>query len=95
MKNIVVKMGLASLVASTLVMTGCTTPNGGYGMSNTTMSAIQGAAAGAAIGALAKSDGDRDDIAKGAAVGAVAGAAVGAVAGAASSNNQNQYSQYP
>lgn len=72
---------VASLTAMT-ALTACTTTNGYNGYNTATTSpAVQGAIAGAAIGALAKSDGNRTDIGKAAAIGAAAGAAGGYVLG--------------
>lgn len=73
------KMTSASVVLGlALVMTGCAT-NTGYQSNGSARAAMQGAIAGAAIGALSKSDGNRNDIGKAAAVGAVAGAGTGYV----------------
>lgn len=67
---------VATLVGST-TLTACTT-TGGY-QAGSPNAAVNGAVAGAAIGALAKSDGNRNDIGKAAAIGAAAGAATGYV----------------
>lgn len=67
-------IAMTTITSAALVMTGCNSM-GGYnsGLSNTT----KGAAAGAAAGALIKSGGNSEDIARG----ALAGAAVGGAGG--------------
>ncbi|MFW2177408.1 MULTISPECIES: hypothetical protein [unclassified Moraxella] len=78
LKNIAI-VGLVA--SSAIAMTGCAT-NTGYGttaQSGSARAAMNTAIAGAAIGALAKSDGNREDIGKAAAIGAAAGGATGYV----------------
>ena len=81
MKTIKTLAIVATLAGST-ALTACATTDA-YGNRVTTTgsgrAAINGAVAGAAIGALAKSDGNREDIGKAAAIGAAAGAGTGYV----------------
>lgn len=75
---------ICALMLGVLSISACTTT--AYNTNNSSVRAAgYGAALGAAIGALARSDGDRSDIGKGAAV----GAAVGAAAGYGLSNTQS------
>ena len=81
MKSLKTLAVVATLIGSS-ALTACATTDA-YG-NRTTMpgsgrAAINGAVAGAAIGALAKSDGNRNDIGKAAAIGAAAGGATGYV----------------
>lgn len=69
---------MSAVLGLAVVMTGCAT-NTGYQTQGSARAAMQGAIAGAAIGALAKSDGNRNDIGKAAAIGAAAGAGTGYV----------------
>ena len=70
---------IAATLASAAAMTACTTTNGYNATNGSGRAAVQGAVAGAALGVLAKSDGDRNDIGKAAAIGAAAGGATGYV----------------
>lgn len=69
---------IATALVGATALTGCATSTG-YQTAGTSRAAINGAVAGAAIGALAKSDGNREDIGKAAAIGAAAGAGTGYV----------------
>lgn len=60
---------IGATLASAAAMTACTTTNGYNATNGSGRAAVQGAVAGAALGALAKSDGDRNDIGKAAAIG--------------------------
>lgn len=71
------KILLASVVAATVVMTGCAS-NPYNNTTQTQRSVLGGAALGAAIGALSRTDGgNSSEIAEAAAIGAVAGAGAG------------------
>lgn len=77
--NILKKAVSVVVLASSVVgLTACSTTTG---YNTSARPAVSGAVAGAAIGALAKSDGDRQDIGKAAAIGAAAGAAGGYILG--------------
>lgn len=78
MKSLKKTLSLVAVVSAITGLTACATPNG---YNTSARPAVSGAIAGAAIGALAKSDGDRNDIGKAAAIGAAAGAAGGYVLG--------------
>ncbi len=73
---------LVATLAGSSALTACATTDA-YGNRTTapgsSRAAVNGALAGAAIGALAKSDGNSSDIGKAAAIGAAAGGATGYV----------------
>lgn len=70
-----------AMVATLTAITGLSACSTTTGYNTSSRPAVSGAVAGAAIGALAKSDGDRQDIGKAAAIGAAAGAAGGYILG--------------
>lgn len=70
-----------ALLATVATITGLSACSTTTGYNTSARPAVSGAMAGAAIGALAKSDGNREDIGKAAAIGAAAGAAGGYVLG--------------
>lgn len=81
--NAVTKLTGIAVIGAALGLTACASnpygTNQPYGTTNqgSATAATNGALAGAAIGALAQSDGNRKDIAKGAAIGAAAGGVTG------------------
>lgn len=78
MKSMTKTLGVLTALGMTVGLTACNTTTG-YNAS--ARPAISGAVAGAAIGALAKSDGNRNDIGKAAAIGATVGGAGGYILG--------------